>query len=531
MKISINVYMVIKFIKELSVNPLAETPASHAFLEAVANAMQEQDQVPETCSKKRKHGAAKEGEGVYEVEQSTSLLKWKKSRMDCRNAEAKDVMVPPRKISMEGHPLKQKALQVVHQKSEMTQHSQTRGGDAIRNIPNAVEEPYMGHKPVWDSNGMPPPPMLLVMRCLAMMTTVTQPDNLQRLAQLISNTIKIETTKNTFKDEIKVDSLKGINTVLDIMDGKEAMHDFLQLKSHKLTLLRIKKEHKKTNDGKTISMEEIAQDYGLEVNTMKNQYKAGTRALYLTAGGGMWILPIIAILHLKARIIYYLSDGNEVRGTTNEDISGLAFALRDPTDEDLVWLVQTIVQVSQLLSKCYADQESSILSLHAGGKSVPFSDLEEMDAILDNICISYFRFPNRQERIWGKIYEDINKPNVTPGTQMDSSSMSKRNKLEMNSVQEPFSEITICLLITLEKTSCPINSQNREKWMEKERERALEAKTLVGQEESYQEQVEDFYKGETKPRNKYLLIDSSKMKSDVAHILDTKNKPVVSTTN
>lgn len=46
--------------------------------------------------------------------------------------------------------------------------------------------------------------------------------------------------------------------------------------------------------------------------------------------GGMWILLIIAAMQLKARIVYYSSDGKEARGMTNEDILGLAFALHDP---------------------------------------------------------------------------------------------------------------------------------------------------------------------------------------------------------
>ena len=108
--------------------------------------------------------------------------------------------------------------------------------------------------------------------------------------------------------------------------------------------------YKASNNGKTISMDNIVNENGSDFTTLKNRYKAGTRVLYLCAGGeylkwhrfilsvanllilsgGMWMLVIIAAMQLKARIIYYSSDGKEVRGTTNEDISGLAFTLHDP---------------------------------------------------------------------------------------------------------------------------------------------------------------------------------------------------------
>lgn len=112
MKISIDITTVLKFIKELSDDPIAKTPASRIFLAAVADAIQEAEQVPVIHGKKRKQDNSKEGEGVYHPEQPSLLPNRKKSKTDCRNVVSKDVTAPPRKISMGGHPLMQKALQV-----------------------------------------------------------------------------------------------------------------------------------------------------------------------------------------------------------------------------------------------------------------------------------------------------------------------------------------------------------------------------------------------------------------------------------
>ncbi|PBK94412.1 hypothetical protein ARMGADRAFT_1079098 [Armillaria gallica] len=247
MKIFIDITTMLKFIKELSDDPMAKTPASRTFLAAVANTIQEAKQVPATHSKKRKQDNSKEGEDIYHPEQLSSLPNRKKSKTDFHNTESKDVTVQPRKISMGGHPLMQKALQVVQNKPKMVRHSQRRGSKGMQDEAISTEEdsghhieeamnllhewkwPYMGHKPVWDLNGIPPPLMLLAIRCLAMMTTIIQQDKFTKLCQLITDISKADPGCSSSLEEGKVDTLEGINIVLDVMEGKEAMHDFMQL--------------------------------------------------------------------------------------------------------------------------------------------------------------------------------------------------------------------------------------------------------------------------------------------------------------
>lgn len=99
--------------------------------------------------------------------------------------------------------------------------------------------PYMGCKPVWDLNGILLPPTLLATRCLAMMTTIVQRDNFTKLSQLIADILTVDPGCSIPSEECEVDSLEGINTVLDIMEGKEALHDFIQLRALVHLVIRI----------------------------------------------------------------------------------------------------------------------------------------------------------------------------------------------------------------------------------------------------------------------------------------------------
>ncbi len=105
MKISIDINVVIAFIKELTNDPLAKTHNGRTFLSAVADGIQEVEATPNTCSKKRKQDPSKEGDSTYNTpEESSTPSKRKKAKTDCRNAMDKDVVQVPRKIALANMP-------------------------------------------------------------------------------------------------------------------------------------------------------------------------------------------------------------------------------------------------------------------------------------------------------------------------------------------------------------------------------------------------------------------------------------------
>lgn len=93
MKISIDINIVITFIKELTDDPLAKTPNGCMFLSAVADGIQEVEATPNMCSKKRKQDPSKEGDSMYNTSEELSTpSKCKKAKTNCRNAMDKDVI-------------------------------------------------------------------------------------------------------------------------------------------------------------------------------------------------------------------------------------------------------------------------------------------------------------------------------------------------------------------------------------------------------------------------------------------------------
>ncbi len=106
MKISLEINVVIAFIKELSDNPLAKTLNRCIFLPAIADRIQEVEAAPNTCSKKRKQDPSKEGDSTYSApEELSTPSKYKKPMTNCRNAMVKDPVAVPRRINMANMPM------------------------------------------------------------------------------------------------------------------------------------------------------------------------------------------------------------------------------------------------------------------------------------------------------------------------------------------------------------------------------------------------------------------------------------------
>ncbi|SJL06773.1 uncharacterized protein ARMOST_10115 [Armillaria ostoyae] len=189
-------------------------------------------------------------------------------------------------------------------------------------------------------------------------------------------------------------------------------------------------------------MANIAEENGININLLKGRYKAGMRVVYLVAEGGMWIIPILVVLQMKARILYYNTDRKESRDTTNEDVSGLTFAIRDPFKPDMTTLLEALASTTKALNEKY------------GG---------------------YFKLPHHQEQVWGVL---DNHMQIEPISREETSD---------NNV-EPILRI-LKIPIKLDLSLSLVMKKNRDSWIKKERGRAEEAQQLGGHEETYQDQA------------------------------------------
>lgn len=115
MKVPIELDTLLRFIKEFSDTPTANTVASQIFLAAVADAIQVQStETPTTHSKKRKQDPSKTGDMVYNEEMETGSPDKgpKRRKTDCHNAETRDAAPPAWRINMVGCPDLPKVLKV-----------------------------------------------------------------------------------------------------------------------------------------------------------------------------------------------------------------------------------------------------------------------------------------------------------------------------------------------------------------------------------------------------------------------------------
>ncbi|KAK0442066.1 hypothetical protein EV421DRAFT_1951250 [Armillaria borealis] len=253
MKISLDINIVVAFIKDLSDNPMVKTLNGCMFLSAVADGIQEVDAAPNTRSNKRKQDPYKEGDSMYVAsEESSTPSKCKKAKMDCRNAMEKDPVAVPRRINLANMPMpsggrilrslgpvaasfqqpdkgnpKQtdgkinKAsndMIIIHQIS-LTKLLQKGEASATEDGMKILKEwawPIMGHKPTWATNGKPPAPTLLASRCLATLSTIKHEENRRKLTQLVEDLDEMENGDNIRHYSIEVNSLVGVNMVLDV---------------------------------------------------------------------------------------------------------------------------------------------------------------------------------------------------------------------------------------------------------------------------------------------------------------------------
>ncbi|PBK83798.1 hypothetical protein ARMGADRAFT_1037622 [Armillaria gallica] len=257
MKISLDINIVVTFIKDLSDNPLAKTANGCTFLSAVADRIQEVDTAPITRSKKRKQDPYKEGDSTYITsEESSTTSKYKKAKTDCRNTIEKDPVAVPRRINPanmatlsggrilcssgpvaasfqqtnEGNPKQRdhkinKAsndMIIIHQISliNLLQKGEASTTEDAMKILKEWAWPIMGRKPTWATNGKPPVPTLLATR---RKQEETHPAG--------RRPGRDEEWDNISQYDVEVNSLAGVNTVLDTMEDNKAMHDFLQLRA------------------------------------------------------------------------------------------------------------------------------------------------------------------------------------------------------------------------------------------------------------------------------------------------------------
>ncbi|PBK92374.1 hypothetical protein ARMGADRAFT_1105128 [Armillaria gallica] len=213
MKISLELDVVVAFIKEVSDNPSVWTPKGWAFLSAVVNSIQTSVTTPERRSKKQKHDADKEGGRVYmDKLSSTSPTRNKKPKTDRRNAMAKNAAAIPRKIDIMGMPSQGiksklrsaspstmsmvKADTAGKNKGEANQDGRTMVREAMVYL-KEWEWPIMGRKSTWATDSRPLAPTFLASRCIMTLSTIKQEDNQQKLWKLLNDISKLHQVKDT----------------------------------------------------------------------------------------------------------------------------------------------------------------------------------------------------------------------------------------------------------------------------------------------------------------------------------------------
>ncbi|KAJ6466820.1 hypothetical protein C8R45DRAFT_909855 [Mycena sanguinolenta] len=255
-----------------------------------------------------------------------------------------------------------------------------------------------------------------------------------------------------------------------------------------------------------ITYEAIADSYStgkVKRRTFINWVGYGRRLLVLCGAGSMYILPIIAVLNMRSKIIGEAS--------TLADILSLANALQRVRHG--MWLPmirRLMLPINYLcLRNCFQHLQLKY-NVPTGLNEEPkvidigFSDMDALDGYFDNVETNAYRLPARSSEwnipsriAWCRLTDpkDVRLP-------------------PLRKLKTP---------LKLKKTSCPVSKSNWDAFTDMQREYAEKA-SYAASIEDLQEKVKVLHAGgKTKP-NTYVGINSSILNGEALYIADSEDQ-------
>ncbi|KAF8055005.1 hypothetical protein FPV67DRAFT_1459498 [Lyophyllum atratum] len=345
------------------------------------------------------------------------------------------------------------------------------------------------NKTTWLIDGQPPPLSDTARQQVISLTSVTSRSNCETLKFHLTNSLVAETSAANPTPNPNSPTSDPLATVHALGRRCKALEMDVRLTDFKFMvallqlMLSVDILQKKLRGRQCPGLSTLAGQCGVSPTKFRDWVAHGTRLAYLVAAGTPHILLVIAVMGMRADI-------TRRQNSSNDDIYGLAFALRNPTsmnsqDDAIGKMVQGILvpflirlrheaPLRHLSFSFFSQSTLGDVDVYGAGAIM---DLDtHFNEVATKFVFHMFR-PNFQSAY---NYVTVSYYLLPPrGDSWFPSSTPSLPALSPAPIDEIAETVTIKTLKPFPKTPCPISKENREEWTEDQRLRAGKAGKAV----------------------------------------------------
>ncbi|KAJ7922039.1 hypothetical protein B0H13DRAFT_2317802 [Mycena leptocephala] len=369
----------------------------------------------------------------------------------------------------------------------------------------------------WNTKGQPPLLCSVTARPIVWLSYIaTSPERQDKLKSLLMALSSMPAVASSSPQTVVTIAHRCAQLELETV-----VNDFHQMMSfiHFALFFAFMRKSVKTKDFNFAILERECKDLSITQKRLQKWFTAGSRLVYLAASSSLYIIPILAACGMRSEICFKHSC---------KQIQVLAFTLSNPAIADNTYsltvacgkLVREVIAPQMALIKQLSSTlEATLFCLSlpsapgSPSSSLGFSQINDVRKHLRAFKVNFFPLP-LPDPVWELLETDMLAPAIAPvlaPARIDSGCVAP--------------EVLIVSPLKLQKTSTPVNKQNRVDFTLRERAlaaNALEVKSL----EDLGPEVRKFHAGGSRQKNAYIGIDTRLANGKVLHFRDSDNRLV-----